>query len=46
MRGIDCVIRYVESLDQSVAFYRDVVALKVRIADSDSNILEFAQKLR
>lgn len=46
MRGIDYVIRYVEPLDQSVAFYRDVIALKARIADPDSNILEFAQKLR
>lgn len=31
MRRIDYVIQYVELLDQSVAFYRDVIALKARI---------------
>ena len=31
MRRVDYVIQYVESLMRSVAFYRDVVELKVRI---------------
>ena len=31
MRRVDYVIQYVESLARSVAFYRDVVGLKVRI---------------
>ncbi|OBH51038.1 VOC family protein [Mycobacterium sp. E2479] len=31
MRRVDYVIQYVESLDRSVAFYRDVIGLRVRI---------------
>lgn len=31
MRRVDYVIWYVESLDRSVAFYRDVIGLEVRI---------------
>lgn len=31
MRRVDYVIQYVESLRRSVAFYRDVLGLKVRI---------------
>jgi lactoylglutathione lyase len=32
MRRVDYVIQYVESLSRSVAFYRDVIGLQVRIA--------------
>ena len=31
MRRVDYVIQYVESLSRSVAFYRDVIGLQVRI---------------
>ena len=31
MRRVDYVIQYVESLERSVTFYRDVIGLKVRI---------------
>lgn len=31
MRRVDYVIHYVESLERSVTFYRDVIGLKVRI---------------
>jgi lactoylglutathione lyase len=31
MRRVDYVIHYVESLQRSVAFYRDVIGLRVRI---------------
>jgi lactoylglutathione lyase len=32
MRRVDYVIQYVESLSRSVAFYRDMIGLRVRIA--------------
>ncbi|MGH3951779.1 MAG: VOC family protein [Pseudonocardiaceae bacterium] len=40
MRRVDYVIWYVESLERSVAFYRDVIGLHVRI-DGDGYV-EFA----
>ncbi|HEX6207934.1 MAG TPA: VOC family protein [Actinomycetota bacterium] len=33
MRTVDYVIRYVEDLDRSVAFYRDVLGLEHRLTD-------------
>jgi lactoylglutathione lyase len=42
MRRVDYVIQYVESLMRSVAFYRDVVGLKVRI--EGDGYIEFAME--